>query len=149
VSLPISSKRLDWPIRVAVPQAVPSRKVDRTFVTLGSFLAFVAVGLGAFGTHTLRPRISERSLEIWNTGVQYHMVHAVALVMVGLMAAHCSSRLIRAAGWLFVVGIAIFGGTLYVLAGTGIGWLGAITPLGGLSFLAGWVCLAVGSRSAR
>jgi uncharacterized membrane protein YgdD (TMEM256/DUF423 family) len=87
-------------------------------------------------------------LDIWNTGVHYHLVHAVALVLVGLLCAHANERGVRAAGWLFVAGIAIFGGTLYILATTGIGWLGAITPIGGLCFIVGWFVLAL-SASRR
>lgn len=120
--------------------------MNRTFVSIGAFLAFVGVGLGAFGTHALRSRVDPAALATWQTGVQYHTVHAVALVVVGLLAAHSSSRLIRAAGWLFAVGILIFGGTLYFLVLTGQRWLGAITPLGGASFLAGWLCIALGAR---
>lgn len=120
--------------------------MNRTFVSLGSFLAFLGVAFGAFGTHALRERVTPRDLEIWNTGVQYHTLHAVALVLIGLLCAQSESALIRRAGWLHVAGIAIFGGSLYLLVLSGQRWLGAITPLGGLCFLTGWLCLAVGAR---
>jgi len=125
--------------------------MNRTFVSLGALLAFVAVVLGAFGAHILRERlgVSERDLATWQTGVQYHAMHAIALILVGLLAAHSSSRLLRTAGWLFVAGIAIFGGSLYVLVLAQQRWLGAVTPLGGLSFMAGWICLALGVRAER
>lgn len=120
--------------------------MNRTFVSLGSALAFVGVALGAFGTHALRPRVSPKDLDTWNTAVQYHTLHAVALVLIGLICAQTDSPMIRRAGWLHVAGIAIFGGTLYLLVLTGQRWLGAVTPLGGLCFLLGWLCLAIGAR---
>ncbi len=115
--------------------------MNRTFVALGSLFALLAVALGAFGTHSLRPRLTERALEIWETAGHYHLIHAVALVLVGLVCGQTFSKLAHAAGWLFTIGILIFGGTLYVLALTDIRWLGAITPLGGAAFMVGWICL--------
>jgi uncharacterized membrane protein YgdD (TMEM256/DUF423 family) len=117
--------------------------MNRTFVSLGSAFAFLGVALGAFGTHGLRDRLSEANLKIWQTGVQYHLIHAVALVLVGLLAAQESGRAVRTAGWLMAVGIVIFSGSLYALAVTDVKILGAITPLGGLCFLASWLTLAV------
>jgi len=122
--------------------------MNRTFVSLGAWLAFVAVALGAFGTHSLRGKISDANLDVWHTAVQYHLFHAVALIAVGLVAAHANNKLIRNAGWLFVAGIAVFGGSLYTLALTDVKVLGAITPLGGLCFLGGWACLAVGASKS-
>ncbi|MGV3618219.1 MAG: DUF423 domain-containing protein [Fimbriimonas sp.] len=122
--------------------------MNRTFVSLGAFLAFIGVALGAFGTHALRGRVSERDLATWNTAVQYHTFHAIALVVIGLVCAHTESKLVRRAAWLHVVGIAIFGGTLYLLVLTGVRWMGAITPLGGLCFLVGWLCLAIGASKS-
>lgn len=123
---------------------LPSLAVDRRFVSLGSWLAMIGVTLGAFGTHGLKGRISEANVEIWKTGVQYHLIHALAVILVGLVLRSSDSKLVRSAGWLFAVGIVIFGGSLYALAVTDIKILGAITPLGGLAFLAGWGCLATG-----
>lgn len=119
--------------------------IARRFLILGTVMAFVSVALGAFGAHAVRDRISPAMLDVYKTGVQYHQIHALALVLVGLVARGQSSpsRLLNVAGWLFVTGILIFGGTLYTLALTGARWLGAVTPLGGLCFLCGWVCLAV------
>jgi len=117
--------------------------MKRQFVSLGSALAFLGIALGAFGTHGLRDRVSAESLKIWQVGVQYHLIHAVALVLVGLLAAHEPAKSVAKAGWLMVGGIAIFSGSLYLLALTDIKVLGAITPLGGLCFLAAWATLAV------
>jgi uncharacterized membrane protein YgdD (TMEM256/DUF423 family) len=90
----------------------------------------------------LKDRLSEANLKIWQTGVQYHMIHAVALVLVGLLAAH-ETKGIRLIGWLMTAGIVIFSGSLYALALTDVKVLGAITPLGGLCFLGAWATLAV------
>lgn len=117
--------------------------MNRTFVSIGSGLAFLAVALGAFGTHGLKGSLSAYSLDIWKTGVQYHMIHAVALVLIGILASQNDTKAVRAAGWLMVSGIAIFSGSLYALALTDLKVLGAITPLGGLCFLSSWATLAV------
>jgi uncharacterized membrane protein YgdD (TMEM256/DUF423 family) len=124
--------------------------VNRLFVSAGAWFALLGVGLGAFGTHGLRGKISAANLDVWHTAVQYHTLHAVALVIVGILCAFADGPLMRAAGWLFGVGILVFGGSLYALAVTDVKILGAITPLGGLCFLAGWGCMAVGvSRPNR
>jgi uncharacterized membrane protein YgdD (TMEM256/DUF423 family) len=116
--------------------------MDRTFLLVGSVAAFLAVALGAFGAHGLRGRLSPEMLAIFQTGVQYQMYHALALLATGLMMARVSGWLIQTAGWCFAAGIVIFSGSLYALALTGVTILGAITPIGGLAFLAGWACLA-------
>lgn len=120
--------------------------MNRTFVSLGAFLAGIGVILGAFGTHALRDRLSEKAMETWHTGVLYHMIHAVALVIVGLLCAHADTKAVRASGWLFVAGIMIFGGTLYAYSITGITAFAIVTPLGGLAFILGWMTLAVSLR---
>jgi len=116
--------------------------MNRTFVGLGSGLAFIAVALGAFGTHGLRDRLSSANLQIWQTGVQYHMIHAVGLILIGILHSQIDSKAVTRSGWLLYYGILIFSGSLYVLALTDIRWIGAITPLGGVCFLAGWGSLA-------
>lgn len=116
--------------------------MDRTFLLLGSVAAFLAVTLGAFGAHGLRGRLSPEMLAVFETGVRYHMYHALALVLVALVMGRMTGWLLHAAGWCFVAGIVLFSGSLYALALTGVTILGAITPLGGLAFLAGWACLA-------
>ena len=116
--------------------------MDRTFLLIGSVAAFLAVTLGAFGAHGLRGRLSPEMLAVFETGVRYHMYHALAVIMVGLIMGHLSGWLIRTAGWCFVAGIVLFSGSLYALALSGVTILGAVTPIGGLAFLAGWACLA-------
>jgi len=116
--------------------------MDKTFLLLGAVAAFLAVGLGAFGAHGLRSRLSPEMLAVFETGVRYHMYHSLALILTALIAGRVDGWLVRTAGWLFVAGIVLFSGSLYALALSGVTVLGAITPLGGLAFLAGWACLA-------
>src|ERR1043166_1301617 len=117
--------------------------VDKTFLLCGTVAAFLAVALGAFGAHGLRGRLSPEMLAVFETAVRYQMYHALAIFGVGLLLAPMGGWLIRTAGWLFAVGIVLFSGSLYALALTGVSSLGAITPIGGLAFLAGWACLLV------
>jgi uncharacterized membrane protein YgdD (TMEM256/DUF423 family) len=119
--------------------------MDRTFVLIGALAGVVGVGLGAFGAHGLRGRLSPEMLAVFETGVRYHMYHALALVATAALMGRLDGRLLSAAGWLFTAGIVLFSGSLYVLALTGIGMFGAITPIGGVAFLAGWACLAIAS----
>lgn len=113
---------------------------DRSpLVALGALNAALAVAAGAFAAHGLRERLAARALEIFETGARYHMYHALAMVLAGLLAA---TRGAATAGWLFQAGIVLFSGSLYVLALTGVKGLGAVTPIGGLAFLAGWLWLA-------
>ena len=121
--------------------------MDRVFIRLGAALAFVGVALGAFGAHALRGSLSAEHLAAFETGVRYQLIHAVALVLVGVLLDRRPSRLTRASGWCFVLGIVLFSGSLYVLSLTGITAFGILTPLGGLCFLAGWACLALGVSS--
>jgi uncharacterized membrane protein YgdD (TMEM256/DUF423 family) len=116
--------------------------VDRTFLLIGSVAAFLGVALGAFGTHTLRGRVAPEMLAAFESGVRYQMYHAIAILIVGLVMGRMSGWLIQTAGWCFVAGIVLFSGSLYLLALSGVTILGAVTPLGGLAFLAGWACLA-------
>lgn len=116
----------------------------RTFVLLGAVNAFLAVALGAFGAHGLEGKISARYMEVYNTGAHYHLIHALALVFVGLLADRLTARHLTVwVGRLFAAGVVLFSGSLYLLAVTGVRWLGAITPLGGVCFLTGWALLAV------
>lgn len=110
---------------------------------VGAVLAGVGVALGAFGAHGLRGRVEPALLDVFETGVRYHMYHALALLAVGLAAARgVSSPLLTAAGWALVIGIVVFSGSLYAMTLSGARWLGAITPIGGVAFLAGWLLLA-------
>lgn len=116
--------------------------MDRLFFALGCVSGFLAVGLGAFGAHALKSRLSPDLLATFEVGVRYQMFHALALLAVGWAATRWPGNLVNASGWLFVAGTVIFSGSLYVLSLTGMRWLGAITPIGGAAFLAGWLCLA-------
>jgi uncharacterized membrane protein YgdD (TMEM256/DUF423 family) len=117
--------------------------MDRTLLLIAAFAGFTGVTLGAFGAHGLRDRISPDMLTVYQTGVQYHLIHAVALLAAAALASRTAGRLIPAAGWLFTLGIILFSGSLYVMALTGMTKLGMVTPLGGLAFLAGWALLAL------
>lgn len=117
--------------------------MDKTFFALGAIFAGLAVAFGAFGAHGLKGVLSADMLANFETGVRYHMYHALALVAVALAYAQWQKPLLVTAGWLFVAGIVIFSGSLYVLSLTGLRWLGAITPIGGVALIAGWVLLAV------
>ena len=115
----------------------------RLALTLGALLAFIAVALGAFGAHALRSRLAPEMTSVWQTAVQYHGGHALALLAVGMLLLHWPDRgALIWAGWSFVVGIALFSGSLYVMALTGAKYLGVVTPIGGVAFLAGWIMLA-------
>jgi uncharacterized membrane protein YgdD (TMEM256/DUF423 family) len=113
------------------------------WIRLGAIFAGLAVAAGAFGAHAVRDRISARMLEIFETGAHYQMVHALALIAVGLIALHRTSAALSVAGAGFTIGILLFSGSLYALALSGVTKLGMITPLGGVAFLVGWTALAV------
>jgi uncharacterized membrane protein YgdD (TMEM256/DUF423 family) len=112
----------------------------RSLAQAGAVMAFLSVAFGAFGAHALRERITPDMLATFQTGVQYQAMHALAILMIGLAAK--PGKAPRAAGWLMFNGTLFFSGSLYLLALTGLRWLGAITPIGGVFFLAGWVTLA-------
>lgn len=116
----------------------------RAFLLLGAVNAFLAVALGAFGAHALRARLPADLLAIYQTGVQYHLIHALGLILIALFADRLAGAgaLVAASGWLLAAGIVLFSGSLYALAMSGVRVLGAITPLGGVCFLAGWALLA-------
>ena len=117
--------------------------MEKSFFFLAAVLGGLAVALGAFGAHALRASLPENLLSTFETGVRYHFYHALALIgVVVALNKWPQSSLPTAAGWLFLAGIILFSGSLYLLALTGVRWLGAITPLGGVAFIAGWVCLA-------
>lgn len=118
-----------------------------TFIVLAAINGFLGVALGAFAAHGLAAYFSDKPrLEAnFKTGVQYQFYHALALLAVAFATREFSAALIPLSGWLFLLGIILFSGSLYILSLTGKRWLGAVTPLGGLAFLAGWVCLALGA----
>jgi uncharacterized membrane protein YgdD (TMEM256/DUF423 family) len=123
--------------------------MDRLFFIIGSLSAFVAVALGAFAAHGLKARLSPEMLATFETGARYQMYHALALLAVGWACTRWPGAAVNASGWLFVAGTLLFSGSLYALALTGTRALGAITPFGGLAFLAGWLCLAWATIAAK
>lgn len=121
----------------------------RALALMGAALAFLAVALGAFGAHALRSRVGPDLLATFETGVRYHMYHALALCACAWAYDRWASPQLAWAGWLFVAGIALFAGSLYLLTLTGQRWWGAVTPIGGLAFLAGWAAFAWGLMVAK
>ena len=115
-----------------------------SFGTLGALSALIGVIAGAFGAHALRGRLTPELLQVFETGARYQLFHALALVLVGLAIERASRPALRRAGWLFVAGTVLFSGSLYALALSGVRAWGAVTPLGGLCFIAGWAALAWG-----
>lgn len=118
--------------------------MSKFYLLISAISGFLAVALGAFGAHGLKQKLSADMLAVYQTGVQYHFYHTLALFGVALLMLQLpQSVALRWCAALFIVGILIFSGSLYVLAISGIRWLGAITPLGGVAFLLGWILLAV------
>jgi uncharacterized membrane protein YgdD (TMEM256/DUF423 family) len=115
----------------------------KAFLVVGALACMLAVLLGAFGAHALRARLAPDMLAVYQTGVQYHFWHALGLLAIALTLAHFpSAQGLKWAGWLMLAGIAIFSGSLYLLALTGVRWLGAITPIGGTAFIVAWALYA-------
>ena len=117
--------------------------MNRVFFAIGALSALLAVAAGAFGAHGLRDVLEARWLETFETGARYQMVHALALLVLAVAAGRDPGGLWTVAAWLFVAGTVLFSGSLYTLSLTGARWLGAVTPFGGVCFLAGWACAAV------
>lgn len=117
--------------------------MDRLFFGLGALSSMLAVAAGAFGAHALRARLTPEQLAIFETAARYQMYHALGLLAVAWAVTRWPGRLPVWAGWLFVAGTVLFSGSLYILSLTGTLWWGAVTPLGGVAFLAGWVCLGL------
>ena len=117
----------------------------QTFIVLGSILMAVAVAMGAFGAHALKSKLEPEKLKVYETGVQYHIIHAIGLIAVGvLISQYPDVGMIKLAGWFMAAGIVLFSGSLYVLSMKRIRLMGPITPLGGLSFIIAWVLVALG-----
>jgi uncharacterized membrane protein YgdD (TMEM256/DUF423 family) len=120
--------------------------VAKLLMVLAGISGMVAVGLGAFGAHALRAQLGPDALRAYQTGVEYQFIHTIALLFVALLCIRYPQQSWWAAsGWLFTAGIVLFSGSLYLLATAGWRWLGPVTPLGGLSFILGWLCLAIGA----
>lgn len=118
----------------------PAAKV---FLSLGAIAALLAVVLGAFGAHALKARLTPDMLAIWQTAVQYHFWHALGLIAAGVLVYHLpESAALKGAGWLMVLGLVLFSGSLYALALTGVRVLGAVTPFGGVAWIAAWAAFA-------
>jgi len=119
--------------------------VTRIFLAIAAAFGGISVILGAFASHALKDRLSERALEIWETGTKYQMYHALALILVALLLNRLStgSTPLIVAGYAFIAGTILFSGSLYALSLSGIKILGAITPLGGVAFITGWICLTI------
>ncbi|MEK9721773.1 MAG: DUF423 domain-containing protein [Quisquiliibacterium sp.] len=114
----------------------------RLFILAGALSALIAVGAGAFGAHGLKTRISSEMLQVYDTAVRYQLFHALGLLACAWLASRWPGPMAYAAGWTFILGTVLFSGSLYLLALGAPRWLGAITPLGGLAFIAGWLCIA-------
>ncbi|HCF26006.1 MAG TPA: DUF423 domain-containing protein [Cyanobacteria bacterium UBA11049] len=125
--------------------------MSRIFLAIAAIFGGLSVGAGAFASHALRERLSERALEIFETAARYQMYHALALLLVALLISReeFSPPTLVAAGWSFIIGISIFSGSLYALSLTNVKVLGAITPLGGAAFIAGWSALAIAAFSFK
>ena len=125
--------------------------MSRIFLAIAAIFGGLSVGAGAFATHALRERLSERSLEIFETAARYQMYHALALLLVALLISReeVPQPILIVASWSFIIGILIFSGSLYALSLTNVKVLGAITPLGGAAFIAGWSALAIAAFSFK
>ncbi len=122
--------------------------MDRTFLALGAISAAISVAAGAFGAHALRARLSPDLLAVFETGARYEMYHAIGIALAGWAAARFPGAAAAWAGWLFVLGTVLFSGSLYALALSGVRALGAVTPFGGVAFIAGWIALAIAALRA-
>ena len=120
--------------------------MERLLFTLGAGSALISVAAGAFGAHALRTRLSSDLLSVFETAARYQMYHALAILAASWAVTRWPSPWPVRAGWLFAVGTLLFSGSLYALALSGVRWLGAVTPFGGVAFLAGWVCLILAVR---
>ncbi len=123
--------------------------MDRSLFAVGALFGLLGVATGAFGAHGLKTRLDDEMMQIYETAVRYQLVHALAILISSLATLRYSQTPAYLAGALFSIGILIFSGSLYALSLTGLRWLGAITPIGGLAFLIGWACLIWAAFSAR
>ncbi|HEX7584660.1 MAG TPA: DUF423 domain-containing protein [Prolixibacteraceae bacterium] len=120
---------------------------NRNIILSGAIFMALAVLLGAFGAHALKTSLSPEMMQVYKTGVEYQFYHALGLLLIGLIGFQVNSKYIKWSGILIGIGIILFSGSLYILSVSGIKWIGAITPIGGLSFVAGWIFLAVAIRN--
>lgn len=123
---------------------------DRQLVIAASLTLLVGVAAGAFGAHAMRSRLDPDMMAVWQTAVLYQLVHGLGMLAIAALGTRMPSPLMSYAGTLMLVGVIIFSGSLYVLSATGVKWLGAITPIGGLAFIAAWAMVALAAyRSTR
>ena len=115
--------------------------MSKMILLTAAVLLAIAVAVGAFGAHALKTKIPDDLLQVYKTGVEYHFYHALGLLLVGVLAIFRPSSLLNWSALFLVIGVVLFSGSLYTMAISGIRWLGAVTPLGGLSFIAGWILL--------
>jgi uncharacterized membrane protein YgdD (TMEM256/DUF423 family) len=123
--------------------------MERRLVLIGAILGGLGVAAGAFGAHGLKKIVSPEDLAIFETGVRYHLVHALSTIVAAWACGRFPGRAASLAGWLFVVGVAIFSGTLYAMTLGAPRWLGAVTPVGGTALIGGWIALAVAAWRGR
>lgn len=138
----------DIPSPSGQPAARQNERDGAMLILSGATLGFLAIAFGAFGAHGLEGKVSEQALGWWKTAAAYHLPISAATVTMGALTRFGFPGA-RLAGWLFTAGIVVFSGSLYLLTLTGIRWLGAVTPLGGLTLMAGWAALAFGALKAR
>ena len=115
--------------------------MSKSILKTASIFLALAVAIGAFGAHGLKARLSVEMMQIYKTGVEYHFYHALGLFLVGVLPISFPSKLLKLAAVFLTSGIVLFSGSLYILAISGLNWFGAITPLGGISFIAGWILI--------
>jgi uncharacterized membrane protein YgdD (TMEM256/DUF423 family) len=129
--------------------------MHKKFLQIAAILTAITIAMGAFGAHKLKTMVSEAAVNTFETGVRYQFYHAFGLFIVGILYKEYSNKFLRLAGWLFIGGVLLFSGSLYILTykavtvSTGFKWAGPITPLGGLLFIAGWLSLAIGIGTKR
>lgn len=117
--------------------------MSKTILIIASIMLAFAVAIGAFGAHGLKTHLSNEMMQVYKTGVEYHFYHALGLLLLGVLGFSMPSNLLNWSAIFLTIGIILFSGSLYIMAVTGIKWLGAITPLGGLSFITGWLLLFI------
>ena len=125
-------------------QMLDDKKMSKLFLILGSINAATAVTMGAFGAHSLKTKMPEDMLSVFQTAVQYHFYHSLGLIIIGLMTIYFKpAKHLEIAGWIMFTGIILFSGSLYILSTTSTRWLGIITPVGGIAFIISWIFIAI------
>ena len=124
--------------------------MSKLFIIIGAINAMLVVILGAFGAHGLKAKLSFEMMAVYQTGVQYHFYHAIGLILIGVIAFHLpASAFLKWSGWIMLVGIILFSGSLYILALNKTLWLGVITPIGGIAFIVSWLLLVIAALDIK